>query len=212
MDFITHLLNSLGHTVIWVVCDRFTKFSHFIALPTKFSAKDLALRFSVEICRLHGVPKSIVSDRDPLFLSTFWREIFKAQGTTLKYSSAYHPETDGHRSYEQLRAFHSEDTPPSSSVIPPEFEESSEVHYDEERPNLASSLSDLQNQQRLTSSVDPLNDNDTTLSQQSSIPNSLSLDRSVALNEEGYSTKGEAKRTKEFEGGENQSTKQKKCL
>ncbi|XP_058757747.1 uncharacterized protein LOC131631003 [Vicia villosa] len=95
MDFITHLPNSFGHTTIWVICDRLTKFSHFIALPTSFSAKDLAVRFSVEICRLHGIPSSIVSDRDPLFLSNFWRELFKAQGTTLKYSSAYHPETDG---------------------------------------------------------------------------------------------------------------------
>lgn len=95
MDFITHLPNSYRHTIIWVVCDRLTKFSHFIAMPSKFSAKDLAIRFSVEIFRLHGIPKSIVSDRDPLFLSTFWKEQFRVQGTTLKYSSAYHPETDG---------------------------------------------------------------------------------------------------------------------
>ncbi|XP_058757457.1 uncharacterized protein LOC131630720 [Vicia villosa] len=95
MDFITHLPNSFGHTVIWVICDRLTKFSHFLALPTKFTAKDLAMRFSVEVARLHGTPKSIISDRDPLFLSNFWREFFKIQGTTLKYSTAYHPETDG---------------------------------------------------------------------------------------------------------------------
>jgi hypothetical protein len=95
MDFITHLPQSFGHTVIWVICDRLTKFVHFIALPTKFSAPSLASRFSVEVCRLHGIPKSIVSDRDPVFLSSFWKELFHLQGTTLKYSSAYHPETDG---------------------------------------------------------------------------------------------------------------------
>ncbi|WJX73966.1 hypothetical protein P8452_57684 [Trifolium repens] len=95
MDFITHLPQSFGHTVIWVICDRLTKFVHFIALPTKFSASDLASRFSVEVCRLHGIPKSIVSDRDQLFLSAFWKELFRVQGTTLKYSTAYHPETDG---------------------------------------------------------------------------------------------------------------------
>ncbi|XP_058769067.1 uncharacterized protein LOC131642924 [Vicia villosa] len=95
MDFITHLPNSFGHTVIWVICDRLTKFVHFLALPTKFTAKDLASRFSVEIYRLHGNPKSIVSDRDSLFLSSFWKEFFKQQGTILKYSTSYHPETDG---------------------------------------------------------------------------------------------------------------------
>jgi hypothetical protein len=95
MDFITHRPNSFGHTVIWVICDRLTKYVHFIALPTKFSAIDLAGRFSVEICRLHGIPKSIISDRDTLFVSTFWKEMFKVQGTTLKYSTTYHPEIDG---------------------------------------------------------------------------------------------------------------------
>lgn len=60
-----------------------------------FGATDLASRFSIEIFCPHGIPKSIVSDRDPLFLSAFWKEFFKIQGTTLKYSTAYHLETDG---------------------------------------------------------------------------------------------------------------------
>lgn len=95
MDFITHLPNSHGHTAVWVICDRLTKFVHFIGLPKKFNAKDLAHRFSNEICKIHGIPKSIVSDRDPVFLSHFWKELFSVQGTTLKFSSAYHPETNG---------------------------------------------------------------------------------------------------------------------
>jgi hypothetical protein len=95
MDFITHLPNFHGHTAIWVICDRLTKYVHFLALPTHYTATDLANRFSVEICRLHGIPKSITSDRDPIFLSSFWKELFRVQGTSLRYSTAYHPETDG---------------------------------------------------------------------------------------------------------------------
>ncbi|CAI8607601.1 unnamed protein product [Vicia faba] len=94
MDFITHLPKSFGHTVIWVTCDRLTKFVHFIALPTKFSAKALESRFSVEVFYLHGLPKFIIPDRDPLFLNNFWHDFFKQQGTTLKYNTSYHPEID----------------------------------------------------------------------------------------------------------------------
>lgn len=91
MDFITHLPLSSGHSTVWVICDRFTKYVHFIGLPAHYTAPDLARRFAVKVFRLHGLPKSIISDRDPVFLSQFWRELFKLQGTTLKFSSAYHP-------------------------------------------------------------------------------------------------------------------------
>jgi hypothetical protein len=94
MDFSTHLPNSFGHTTIWVIYGRLTKFVHFVALPSKFSAQDLASRFSVEICKLHGMPKSIVSDRDPLFISSFCNELFRVQGTSLRFNTTYHPETD----------------------------------------------------------------------------------------------------------------------
>nr|KYP38858.1 Retrotransposable element Tf2 [Cajanus cajan] len=95
MDFITSLPSSHGYTIIWVVCDCLSKYNHFVALPTHFTTQHLAQRFMQEIFRLHGDPKVIISDRDPIFLSQFWREIFKAQGTKLKYSSSYHPQTDG---------------------------------------------------------------------------------------------------------------------
>lgn len=73
----TKLPLSSGHSTIWVICDRLTKFVHFIGLPTRYTAPDLARRFAVEVFRLHGMPRSITSDRDPLFLSSFWRELFK---------------------------------------------------------------------------------------------------------------------------------------
>lgn len=95
MDSITHLPSSFDHTVIWVICDRLTKFIHFIALPTHFIEPDLAIHFSFDIRLLHGVLKSTVSDRDTLFLSAFWKEIFCLHGTTLKHSTSYHPEMDG---------------------------------------------------------------------------------------------------------------------
>ncbi|KAL4557443.1 hypothetical protein LXL04_035620 [Taraxacum kok-saghyz] len=95
MDFITHLPLSASKTVIWVIVDRFTKFAHFIGLPTKFTAQFLAATFLQTIYRLYGLPRSIISDRDPLFLSGFWREIFRQVGTRLNYSTAYHPQSDG---------------------------------------------------------------------------------------------------------------------
>lgn len=95
MDFITHLPLSKGRTVIWVIVDRLSKLAHFIALPTHYTAVSLASLFMREIYRLHGLPKTIVSDRDPIFVSRFWGGLFKHMGITLLHSSAYHPQTDG---------------------------------------------------------------------------------------------------------------------
>lgn len=95
LDFITHLPSSAGKTVILVVMDRLSKQAHFSAMPSKFTALQVAEIFARDIIRLHGVPVSLVSDRDPLFMSQFWKELFRLQGTQLSMSSAYHPQSDG---------------------------------------------------------------------------------------------------------------------
>jgi hypothetical protein len=111
LDFITGLPPSHGCTTILVVVDRFSKGAHFGALPPTYTAYKVAQLFLDMVCKHHGVPRSLVSDRDPIFISQFWRELFKLSGTQLRMSTAYHPETDGqtevlNRSLEQyLRAF-----------------------------------------------------------------------------------------------------------
>ncbi|MCH85732.1 hypothetical protein A2U01_0006582, partial [Trifolium medium] len=84
-----------GYEAIFVVVDRLSKYGHFIPLKHPYTARKVAEIFTKEVVRLHGVPQSIVSDRDPLFVSLFWKELFRLQGTVLSMSSSYHPETDG---------------------------------------------------------------------------------------------------------------------
>ena len=95
MDFIEALPKVGGKSVILTVVDRLSKYAHFIPLAHPYSATTVAHTFFSEIVRLHGLPHSIVSDRDVVFTSRFWTELFRLSGVKLQMTSAYHPQSDG---------------------------------------------------------------------------------------------------------------------
>lgn len=91
MDVIEGLPHSNGYKVILVVVDRLSKYAHFIPLRHLFTVVTFVAAFMREMVRLHRIPETIVTNRDKVFLSHFWRELFKIQGKILKRSTAYHP-------------------------------------------------------------------------------------------------------------------------
>ena len=78
-----------------VAVDRLTKYAHFCALSHPFKASIVASAFMETIQNLHGNPKIIVSDRDPIFIGIFWTKLFSCLGNQLAHSSSYHPQSDG---------------------------------------------------------------------------------------------------------------------
>jgi hypothetical protein len=96
MDLITSLPRTAsGLDAIFVVVDKCSKMIHCLPTTTTCSAPELARLFWREVVRHHGVPTSIISDRDPRFTSSFWTELWKRLGTKLAMSTSYHPQTDG---------------------------------------------------------------------------------------------------------------------
>ena len=96
MDFITGLPRShRGNDTIWVIVDTLTKVAHCLPIRTTYRANQLAQLYVSRIVSLHGVPKTITSDMGSLFTYAFWSRLHQALGPALKYSTAYHPQTDG---------------------------------------------------------------------------------------------------------------------
>ena len=95
MDWIVKLPESNGYTQIWVVVDWLTKMAHFIPLPTKTDAKDLAQSFLCNIWKLHSPPNKIISDCNTRINSHFWQKLMDLIDVKSAISMAYHPETDG---------------------------------------------------------------------------------------------------------------------
>lgn len=95
MDFIKGLPSSVGYDTVLVIVDRFNKYAHFLALSHPYTAKTVANIFCKEIVRLHGLPRFILFDRDVIFRSSFWQELFRLSHTQLHMGTSYLPQFDG---------------------------------------------------------------------------------------------------------------------
>ena len=96
MDFVVGLPRTQrGHDSIWVVVDRLTKVAHFIPVNITYSRAKLAELYISRIVCLHGVPKKIIAYRGSQFTSRFWKKLHDSLDTKLRFSTAYHPQTDG---------------------------------------------------------------------------------------------------------------------
>jgi hypothetical protein len=95
MDFIEALPKYEGNDTILVVVDKLTKYAHFIAIIHPFTTRTVVQLFIDNVFRLHGLPLVIINDRDRIFTNQLWQDLFKSIKVKLKFSSAFHPQTDG---------------------------------------------------------------------------------------------------------------------
>jgi hypothetical protein len=95
MDFMVSLPPSKGFDAIMVVVDRFSKMAHFIPTKDEATAQETRRLFFSHIFKHHGLPKDIVSDRDPKFTSKFWQALWKRMGSEIKMNTSFRPQTDG---------------------------------------------------------------------------------------------------------------------
>lgn len=95
LDFIEGLPKSSKKNSILVVVDHLTKYGHFLGLSRPYTTQEVAQEYMTHVYKLHGMPDSIISDRDKIFVSKFWQELFHRSGTKLLLSIAYHPQMDG---------------------------------------------------------------------------------------------------------------------
>jgi hypothetical protein len=114
MDLIVGLpLTGRKFNSIWVIVDQLNKFAHFILVHTFYRAEKYAELYISHIMCLHGVPKTIISDRGPQFVARFWEQLHDSLGTHLIHSSAYHPQTDDERINQILKNMLRAYVPPS---------------------------------------------------------------------------------------------------
>ena len=95
LDFVEGLPRSGQYNSILVVVDKYSKFAHFVPLRHPFTALSVAKAYLDNVYKLHGLPMSLISDRDRVFTSKLWQELFSLAGVSLRMSSSYHPQTDG---------------------------------------------------------------------------------------------------------------------
>ena len=84
-----------GHNAVWVIVDKLTKSAHFLCMKTTDTTETLSQLYIDDIVRFHGVPLSIVSDHDSRFVARFWQSLQQAMGIKLRFSTSFHPQTDG---------------------------------------------------------------------------------------------------------------------